>query len=234
MASPGVDAEITDILRTLLLSGRLPGGMRLVETELAEAFGVTRERVRKALHRLGAERLIELVPNRGAFVASPSLEDARAIYDARRILEGGLLYALASTISDRQIAELDEHLAQEHAAAHRRDRPNSVRLSGEFHLKLAEMSGNPFAVAYVRELVSRTSMLVAIFEEAVPSCGVDEHARIIDALKNHDGALAAEASTIHLSLIETRLRPTEPKPAREVDVIPLVRDAIAARRADGE
>jgi DNA-binding GntR family transcriptional regulator len=229
MASPDTDAEIYDVLSTLLLSGRLPGGMRLADVDIAEAFGVTRERVRKVLLRLGAERLIELVPNRGAFVASPSLADARAIYDGRRVLEGGMLLALADTISDEQLAELKSHLEAEHDAAHRGDRSQMVHLSAAFHFRLAEMTGNPFIIGYVRELVSRTSMLVALFEESTSTCALDEHRRIFDALKQRDGKRAAEASTIHLSLIETRLKATKPKPVPQLDIAKLVKTALAER-----
>jgi DNA-binding GntR family transcriptional regulator len=232
MASPDADAEIYDVLSTLLLSGRLPGGMRLAEVDLADAFGVTRERVRKVVLRLGAERLIEIVPNRGAFVASPSLADARAIYDGRRVLEGGMLLALAGTISDEQLTELETHLKDEHNAAHHGDRSRMVHLSAAFHFKLAEMTGNPFIIGYVRELVSRTSMLVALFEESTSTCALDEHRRIFDALKQRDGKLAAEASTIHLSLIETRLKVTKPKSIPPPDVAKLVKSAIAERARD--
>lgn len=229
MAAPDTDAEIYDVLSTLLLSGRLPAGARLAEVDIAEAFGVTRERIRKVLLRLGAERLIDLVPNRGAFVASPSLADARTIYDARRVLEGGMLLTLAGTISHEQLAELQKHLEEEHDAAHHGDRSRSVQLSAAFHIRLAEMTGNPFIITYVRELVSRTSMLVALFEESTPTCGIDEHRRIVDALRQRDGKLAAEASTVHLALIETRLKVTKPKSIPHLDIAKLVKAAAADR-----
>ncbi|MGO4395696.1 GntR family transcriptional regulator [Variovorax sp. M-6] len=229
MTALSPEAEIHDVLSEMLLSSALPPGLRLGEMELAGAFGVSRERIRKVLQRLGTERLIELVPNRGAFVANPTLSTAREIYDARRMLESGLLLMLANTLSSAQIDELEAHLAQEHEASHQGDRARAVQLSGDFHLKLAEMSGNPFMVRYVQEMVSRTSMLVALFEDAAPTCGLSEHRDIVNALRQRNGPLAAQMGTVHLSLIETRLRIAEHPPAASVDLAALVKARIKSR-----
>src|SRR3954464_15917845 len=100
---PQPEEQIHQVLTGVLLAGRLPPGTQLIETRLAGIFGVSRERVRKVLHRLGHERLVEIIPNRGCFVSSPTLVQAREIYDARRILEGGIVGWLAGRLSDAQV-----------------------------------------------------------------------------------------------------------------------------------
>ena len=216
--------EVHAILSELLLSAALPAGERLGERDLASTLGVSRERVRKVLLRLGAERLVTLIPNRGAFVATPSLESARCIYEARRVLEAGMMISLTRTITDAQIDELREHLQQEEDAARRGDRSMSVQLSGAFHLKLATLLGNEYICGYLQELVSRTSMLVAFYEAGAPSCGVHEHRDIVDAIARRDDAAAARLSDAHLSLIETRLRvQTGPQPGQRIDILETVR-----------
>lgn len=206
MDSP--DAAIHRTIAETLLAGRLAPGTQLVETRLAAVFGVSRERVRKVLHRLGHERLLELIPNRGAFVASPTLAQARAIYEARRILEGGLVGRLAGRLTAAQIDALREHGRREKAALKQHDRAASIRLSGEFHTLLAECAGSDFVAAQLRELVSRTAMLVAFFEPAASSaCACEEHEAILRALIAGDAAGALKAMHVHLSLIETRLTP---------------------------
>ncbi len=222
MTNLTTEEGIRVFLSDMLLSGALPAGLRLGEVELAQAFKVSRERVRKVLHRLGSERLIELVPNRGAFVASPTLAAARDIYSARRILESGLLMTLAETMTDAQLDELEHHLALEHKAAHRSDQALMVQLSGSFHVRLAEMAGNKFITRYMHELVSRTSMLVAFFERAAPACSLREHEEIVRALRQRDGAGAARAGATHLSLIETRLKIPESLPACEASLVELI------------
>lgn len=199
---------IHQTLAKTLLAGRLVPGTQLVETKLAAIFGVTRERIRKVLHRLGHERLLEVIPNRGAFVANPTLDQAREIYEARRIVEGGIVGRLAGRLSAAQAAALHAHGKQELAALKRGDRALSIRLSGEFHTLLAECAGSPMVLRQLQELVSRTSMLVAFFEPAVSSeCACEEHEEILGALLKADAGRAIKSMHAHLSLIETRLTP---------------------------
>jgi DNA-binding GntR family transcriptional regulator len=210
------------VLSRVLLEGRLAPGTQLVETRLAAIFGVSRERVRKLLQRLGHERLLDLIPNRGAFVANPSLAQAREIYEARRIVEGGVVARLAGTLTAPQAAALAAHGRREAAALKAGDRTESIRLSGEYHVLLAECAGSPFVERSMRELVSRTSMLVARFESpGASSCACDEHEEITVALAEGDAARAVRAMHAHLSLIETRLspRPAEPPFAAEPEAV---------------
>jgi len=211
-----------------LLAGQLTPGTPLRETALAEVFGVSRERMRKILHRLGINQLIELIPNRGAFVAAPSLAQARDIYEARRIVEGGIMGHLAPNLSPQDAERLGQHVERELAALREGDRAESVRLSAEFHLLLAQATGNSFVMQQMQELVSRTSMLVAMFEPARSSqCACDEHREIFTALLSGDGAAAARSMRTHLSLIETRLRPGAVAPSG--DAVATLRALWAAR-----
>jgi len=197
------------------LSGQLPPGTQLVETRLAGVFGVSRERIRKVLQRLGHDRLLDLVPNRGAFVASPSLEQAREIYEARRILEGGIAARLAGRMEAAHLKALAAHGRRERSALKSGDRALSIRLSAAFHCLLAECCGSEFIQRQLQELVSRTSMLVAFFEsEAASSCACEEHELIVEALREGDARGALRSMHSHLSLVETRLRPRiTPRPA---------------------
>jgi DNA-binding GntR family transcriptional regulator len=199
--------EVYETLSQALLTGSLPAGTQLIETRLAAIFDVSRERVRKALHRLGHERLLELVPNKGAFVNAPNLEQARDIYEARRVMEGGIVARLAGRLSPQQIDGLRAHLKAEKAALDKGDRAASIRLSAEFHLLLSEATGSKAIMHDLRELVSRTSMLVALFEESHSShCGCEEHEAILKQLELGDVSGALNATYAHLSLIETRMQ----------------------------
>jgi len=210
------EEAIYNTLSRALLAGMLTPGTPLRETALAEVFGISRERIRKILQRLGTNRLIELVPNRGAFVAAPSLEQARSIYEARRILEAGIVGHLAASMGPAVVTRLRDHMDNETAALASGDRAESVRLSAQFHMILAEATGNFFIVQQMQELVSRTSMLVAVYEAAnATQCACEEHRDIFTSLVSGDGTGATRAMRAHLSLIETRLRPGAVSPGRE-------------------
>lgn len=226
------EATIHRVLSDALLSARIAPGSPLREVALAEVFGVSRERVRKVLQRLGAERLLDLIPNRGAFAGAPTLDQAREVYEARRILEGGIVGHLAQTLDEPTSRALSKHLAQEQAAVAAGDRAASIRLSGEFHLRLAAATGNALVQGELQHLVSRTSMLVALFEPARSMrCACEEHAGILSALQAGDGSRAMKEMQQHLALIETRLRPAGEPPGQDpIEVIRADWRAWQARR----
>jgi DNA-binding GntR family transcriptional regulator len=202
------EAAIHTILSRLLLGGSLPGGTKLGEHRLAEIFGVSRERIRKVLHRLGHERLLEIVKNRGAFTIEPDLREGRVVYEARRILESGMVAHLADHLTEAQIARLREHVDAEADALRRGDQPTWLKLSAEFHFLLAEMIGNPIVQRQAHELIGRTIMLVKRYETTLGSaCGCEEHRLIFKALAGRERGRAVKAMSSHLSLVETRLRP---------------------------
>ncbi len=200
--------EIHATLSRVLLSGRLPGRTKLGEVRLAEIFGVSRERIRKVLHRLGHERLIEVVKNRGAFTFEPDLSEIHTIYAARRILEAGIAAHLAETLGDAGLERLRDHVEREAEALRAGDRATWLALSAEFHVVLAELTDNPIILKQARELVGRTTMLATFYESRSGSqCGCDEHRAIFRALAAGERGRAVKAMSSHLAQVETRLKP---------------------------
>jgi DNA-binding GntR family transcriptional regulator len=213
-ADPETDEAVYDAILNAIMEGKLKAGTKLAENPLAEIFGVSRERIRKVLHRLGAERRLEMIPNRGARVPRPTLEDVRNVYEAHRVLEAGVLAQLIRTLDDTLLARLDAHLVEEREAAERRDRASSVKLSGAFHIYLVDALGNADLSRFLRDLLSRSSVMVSVYEPATQSiCAVDEHGEIVAALRARDVARAIEVSRDHFIHVESRLRLDHEAPA---------------------
>lgn len=209
---PETDEAVHKAVLTAILEGRIEAGTKLAETPLAEVFGVSRERIRKVLHRLVAERRLEAIPNRGVRVPEPSLEDVRAVYQAHRVLEAGILHALAGRLDADLLQRLETHIGWEQKAAMERERASSVRLSGEFHLLLADALGNAEISAFLRNLLTRSSIMVSVYESAADSiCGVHEHAAIVEALASNNVDKAIALSAEHFRHIESRLRLKKPE-----------------------
>src|SRR5450432_3107551 len=188
-ANPAEDEAVYQAILRALMEGKLKAGTKLAENPLAEIFGVSRERIRKVLHRLGAERRLEMIPNRGARVPRPTLEDVRSVYEAHRVLEAGVLAQLIRILDDTLLSRLDRHLIAEREAAERLDRAASVKLSGAFHIHLVDALGNLELSRFLRDLLSRSSVMVSVYEPATQSiCAVDEHGAIVEALRAKDVA----------------------------------------------
>src|SRR5258708_38579645 len=86
-ADPETDEVIYQAILRAIMEGKLKAGTKLVENPLAQIFKVSRERIRKVLHRLGAERRLEMIPNRGARGPRPTPDDVPSVYEAHRVLE---------------------------------------------------------------------------------------------------------------------------------------------------
>lgn len=202
---PADDVIYEEVLDAII-SHRLPPGTALPEDTLAAAFGVSRTLVRKALQRLAHGKLVELRRNRGAVVARPSVEEARELFDARRLIVPVLVRAAAARVDEAGLEALRAGVAREREAFARGDRHTLIRLSGAFHGRIAELSGNGVLGDFLRELISRTSLVIALYElPAIWPCSLDEHGQVLGALARRDADEAARLMRHHLDHCEAQL-----------------------------
>jgi DNA-binding GntR family transcriptional regulator len=165
----------------------LPPETRLVESELCAIFGLGRTRLRQVLQRLAHERVVTLMRNRGATVAKPSIAEARDVFAARRVIESNLVETFIKSATRKDMKQLHEHLAREEDAWRNHDRRAMIKLSGEFHLLLAEAAGNSILLQLLRDLVSRSSLIIAAYQApgAAP-CPPDAHRHLTASLERRE------------------------------------------------
>jgi DNA-binding GntR family transcriptional regulator len=201
------EEAIYERLLAAIFEHRLPPGTKLGEDRLAAIFGVSRARIRRVLPRLAHEGVLTLEPNRGAFVAKPTVAEARHVFEARRLIEPGIVERAVKQPERRAIvARLRQHVAAERRARAENDTRAIVRLSGEFHILLAEMAGNAVLARVMRELATRTCLVIALYDKpSVPSCLGEEHEEILDALAAGDAARASKLMVAHLHHVESNL-----------------------------
>lgn len=190
-----------------ILEQRLAPGTKLNEESLGEIFGVSRTIIRRALSRLGHEQVIVLRPNRGAVVASPTLEEAKQILFARRVVERAVTELVVDHAQTAQIEQLKKLVQEEQDCFAKGDRGTGIRLSGEFHIKLAELANNPPLLSFQRSLVSQCSLIIALYENSGDKthCSYDEHYELIDIITKRDKAAAVDFMMLHLDSIENKL-----------------------------
>lgn len=199
--------EIYEKIYTAILEHRLHPGTKLVEERLADIFNVSRARVREVLARLAHEQVVEVIPQRGAYVAKPTIDQAYDVFEARRLIEPAVLRRLIETLTPERIARLRQHAALEQDARRREDKRAIVRLSGEFHALLAELAGNSALARQMRELTSLTCLIIFIYDApTATSCRADEHSEIIEAIAHRDLAKAQTLMLEHLEHIESSLK----------------------------
>ncbi|WP_121066712.1 GntR family transcriptional regulator [Chachezhania antarctica] len=202
---------VHDLLRRAIIEQALKPGMRLPEDTVGEQFGVSRTIVRHALVRLENQGLVITRRNRGAFVAEPSKEEAQHVFEVRRCLENEVIRILCRRMPGSGYDQLEAHVRSEEKVKGK-DGPVSIRLAGEFHVLLAELTGNDVLARYVSEVVLRCSLIMSMYARNHSSdCAVDEHSQIIEAIRAGDEQRAIDIMDHHLGAVAGRAE-LSPKP----------------------
>lgn len=200
------EEAIVEHIFEAIIEQRLPPGTKLSELALCEAFGVGRMRIRRSLLLLASREVVDLRANRGAFVASPTAEQAAEIFEARLILEPDIARLAVQRATDADLDMLTRHLEEEYEA-HRQGRRNeAIRLSGQFHVHLCQIAGNSVMLRMMKELVTRTSLIIGIYgAPGMVNCRDDDHASIADAIRARDADKASRMMRLHLKHIQEHL-----------------------------
>lgn len=222
------DPVVKGLLRAISLK-RLRPGTKLVADQLVEAFGSNRIHIRQVFEHLGSRGIIRLHPNRGAFVAQPTAEEARQIFATRRILERAAVSDLVDKLDDQTTRALQAHMRREQAHP-QKDRWNTLALTGEFHGLIARLAGNAVLAKFIEELVLRTSLIIATFESHdSEDCSPHAHPMIAGLIIARDRQEAATAMDTHLRAMEDRL--DFDAPAEETkDLVSILADLGVNRR----
>lgn len=229
MQDAHVQITSQDAIETAIVSGilsaRIKPGTRLSENQLATLFEVSRTRVREAMMRLETRCIVQVSPRRGWFVVEPSAEEAMAVYEARRIIEAGLLRSMR-TLTDKGIAALHGHLAEEKAAMAAGDRQRLTCLMGDFHIRIAELAGNPVLIEILRDLTARTILISMLYQSDFHAMQSHfGHCRIVEAMEKRDFSKAARLSIQHLDEVETGLDLT-----KRSDPLAELRNSLAPKK----
>lgn len=207
VANQLTNQDIYERVYAAISERQLLPGTKLSEERLASAFHVSRTRIREVLFRLSQELIVELHPNRGAFIASPTREDMRNVFQVRRALERGVVTGLCEETSSSSMAVLHRHLGEEAQARAQGDRTALAKLTGEFHLRLADATGNRLFTDNLRRLIALTGLIITQHGALDSSaCADHEHGDIVKAIESGDGQEAARLMQEHLQHVEDSIK----------------------------
>ncbi|SFD73746.1 GntR family transcriptional regulator [Paracidovorax konjaci] len=206
-ASSPTSTTISDRIMEAVLAQKLAPGTRLGEQQLAMLFDCSRTLVREALMRLAARGIVTVSARRGWYVIEPSLDEAREAFEARRVIEMGLIRGLRQPLARASLQSLKGHLAREKAALRGADVGARSFLLGDFHVCLAECLGNTLLADTLRDFTARTTLIAMRYQsshDAAQSC--EDHVRIVAALEAGDFARAEALMAEHIGTVQAHLR----------------------------
>ncbi|MBP7565197.1 MAG: GntR family transcriptional regulator [Burkholderiaceae bacterium] len=198
--------DISDRIIEAVMAQKLPPGTRLGEQQLALLFDCSRTIVREALTRLAARGIVTVSARRGWYLIEPSQDEAREAFEARRVIELGLIRGM-KRLDKPALKALKSHLAREKAAVAGTDVGARSFLLGDFHVCLAECLGNSLLADTLRDFTARTTLIAMLYQsshDAAQSCA--DHVRIVAALEAGDLAGAEALMAEHIGTVQGHLR----------------------------
>jgi DNA-binding GntR family transcriptional regulator len=194
-----------DYVKSQVLTGAFPGGELISEGEVAAALGMSRTPVREAFLRLEAEGLLRLYPQRGALVVPVSSEEARAVIEARLLLE----QFAANKVIERGPAactavfeRLSAELQRQRDAAAAPDWREFLDADRAFHDVTLQESGNVILSDFYSSLRDRQMRMIReslIHDRERMKTIMDEHRVIAETLRDGDRQQALRAVQTHLT-----------------------------------
>jgi DNA-binding GntR family transcriptional regulator len=219
MATP---AEISERIMEAVMARKLAPGARLGEQQLAMLFDCSRTIVREALTRLAVRGIVTVSARRGWYVLEPTQDEAREAFEARRVIETGLIRS-GTGLGPAALRRLRAHVGREQAAIAGSDVGLRSFLLGDFHVCLAECLGNGLLAETLRDFTARTTLIAMRYQstaDAAQSCA--EHAGIVEALEAGDLPRAEALMAAHLRTWQEKLQ----MPGAE-DPLAQLREALA-------
>ena len=193
--------QVYGVIRERILAGDLPRGARVHQEDVAADLGVSRTPVREALRRLAAEGLIEMRTNRGARVTDLAPDDMDQPYEARLVVEPGAARLAAQRRLPKPLTRMRRAVAAQRRAIP--DVPRTFEANREFHIALAEASGNAFVLQFIEHLwVARIGEAIYEHQAETPErmrLDADEHEQILDAIEAGDARKAESLTRRHIA-----------------------------------
>jgi GntR family transcriptional regulator, trigonelline degradation regulator len=195
-----VRRQVEDRLRDAIVTGHFLPGEHLSDRALCETFGTSRSVVREAVRTLEAEGLVVVLPNRGPFVASLSVQEAAEIYEVREALEAMAGEGFALRATDEERAALRRIYEELRCCGPEADRHVLLDIKRRFYEVLTNGSRNTYGARMLERLLSRNAQLRAMSlssPDRLPKT-VAEISLIVDAVEKRDAKAAAEACRNHV------------------------------------
>jgi GntR family transcriptional regulator of gluconate operon len=193
--------SVLESMREAIVRGELAPGTHLLETELAEEFGVSRWPIRQAIARLEQEYLVITYPHRGAYVVGLSREDVEEIYSIRDLLEGYAVEQAAKRLQPEHLAQLEQLVEQMVESARMGNMQVFSDADMRFHQLIFEIAGFKRLLGMWQLLADPVRVLLFIGarrEQDLVRAVAKRHRAVVAALKTRDPHAAKAAIQEHL------------------------------------
>lgn len=186
-----VEQFVYNTLKSSILTRKLAPGTQLVEIPISEQLNISRTPVRNAIRKLAREQLVNIIPNKGAFVVNPSKEEIEQAYELRSELEIMAAKKSVHMLLPEDFTRMNRYLEDELEALENKNLVDYLEANKNFHLTIIEKCGNKFLIEFIEKLMNETQIYLILFDtffEELPSPahGPEEHKLIVSYLQKQD------------------------------------------------
>lgn len=199
---------VAEEIRMMIMRGDLTPGERLLEENLAEQLGVSRNPVREAIRALEGTGLVEVRPRRGAYVSRLDRREAAQLLELRGVIEAYAARLAAHHRTADDLAHLRQCLDNGIAASRDGDVVRAAAMHRDFHVAIERAAGNVYLESVVRPLRHQTELVFSVLADQRGLLSWDEHERIYRAIERGDEDVAAERTVEHMQSVITDLAQT--------------------------
>ncbi|WP_460443981.1 GntR family transcriptional regulator [Amycolatopsis cihanbeyliensis] len=189
--------RVYQAMQEMIISRQLAPGQHLVESELAERLGVSRQPIREALQLLNSEGWVDLSPGYGAFVHAPTDAEVDELLAVRSVLEGESARLAAQQAGSEGVRLLKEICSRGEAAVAADDVDSMVAANAELHRAVTELSGNGVLIDFVNQVDRRVRWYYTPIARHRGQTSWEEHEKLVDAIERGDTEAAAQVMREH-------------------------------------
>ncbi|KPF56243.1 AsnC family transcriptional regulator [Rhizobium sp. AAP116] len=197
-------------LRHEILTMERPPGSPLDETRLSEHFGMSRTPIREALLRLTSDGLVTSLPNRNTIVAVIDFSSLPTYFEALCLMYRVTTRGAAKRQGDAWMAEIIRQQQAFSRAVEAQDAFAMIEANREFHVAIAERAGNPYYTTFFARLLDEGRRILRLyyqtFDDRLPRRYVEEHEKIIEAIRSGDVEEADRLSVAHADQIVRQIQ----------------------------
>jgi DNA-binding GntR family transcriptional regulator len=203
---PTIADRILKSLREEIINCTVNAGEMLSEMEISRRYGSSKTPAREALNSLCVEGFLEKLPNRGYLVRAVSLGDIQNLFQYRYILESASAELAAMKVTTQGLAELKQMLVSADGISEAEIGERYNELNRAFHMQLAHMSGNPYLVQAVGNVLDQLRRALTMdLHTTKPQSALLEHVDLVEAIEKRDAERARQLMQEHLNISQSRI-----------------------------
>jgi DNA-binding GntR family transcriptional regulator len=196
-----------DVLKTMILTGKLERGRLYNEMKWAQQLGVSRTPVREALLELSSEGMIDFLPNKGVMIREITTKQVKEVFEIRQIIEGYVTQAIGKGLTASDVKKLDSLIKRQKEQAGKNDNEAFIETDRDFHVFLASRMDNQRLESILQNLRDQIHLMgiYALMNRGRTEQVLAEHIEILTALKEGNAKKAQKAMIRHLKNTEMTL-----------------------------